>query len=75
MRTTRSLSTTAPAVTGPVPAAGAEPVPANRAERRAAKRGRLAGQGSGPAAPRTAGPAPHVKPAHVRTDFAARRTG
>lgn len=52
------------------------PQPANRAARRAAKRGRPAEEGgTGPAAPRNTGPAPHAKPAHVRTDFAARRTG
>ncbi|MBC3191250.1 hypothetical protein H7X46_09280 [Pseudonocardia sp. C8] len=62
----------APGAVGPD---AAPPRPANRAERRAAKRGRDAGHGFGPAAPRTAGPAPHAKPAHVRTDFAARRTG
>ncbi|MER5674119.1 hypothetical protein [Pseudonocardia alni] len=56
--------------TGP---AGA-PAPANRAERRAAKRGRSGAPG-GPAVPRTAGPAPQARPAHVRTDFAARRSG
>jgi hypothetical protein len=58
-----------------VPVTGASDRPANRAERRAAKRGKGSGGASGPAAPRTAGPTPHVKPAHVRTDFAARRSG
>ncbi|OLL72978.1 hypothetical protein Ae168Ps1_1360 [Pseudonocardia sp. Ae168_Ps1] len=58
-----------------VPGTGASDRPANRAERRAAKRGKGSGGASGPAAPRTAGPTPHVKPAHVRTDFAARRSG
>ncbi|BBG03157.1 MULTISPECIES: hypothetical protein [Pseudonocardia] len=52
------------------------PQPANRAERRAARRGRPTdGTATGAAAPRSSGPAPHVKPVHVRTDFAARRTG
>lgn len=66
--------------TGPDTAGGATPGgataagPANRAERRAAKRGRSGAPG-GPAAPRTAGPAPQARPAHVRTDFAARRSG
>lgn len=60
---------------GPVAGGGATPRPANRAERRAARRGRSTATDTGPAAPRHAGPAPHAKPAHVRTDFAARRTG
>lgn len=63
----------------PAPAAGPETAeggrPANRAERRAAARGRGPGGGSGPAVPRSSGPAPHAKPAHVRTDFTARRGG
>lgn len=55
---------------------GAAPVrPANRAERRAARRGRASESAGGPAVPRNAGPAPHAKPVHVRTDFAARRSG
>lgn len=54
---------------------GAAPRPANRAERRAARRGRAPETGDGPAVPRNAGPAPHAKPVHVRTDFAARRSG
>ena len=66
MRTTPSRSS------GTDPA----PQPANRAERRAARRGRpVEDTGTGPAAPRRTGPAPHAKPAHVRTDFAARRSG
>ncbi|MBN9797968.1 MULTISPECIES: hypothetical protein [Pseudonocardia] len=62
----------------PVPTADTDPAgaptPANRAERRAARRGR-SGAPDGPPAPRTAGPAPQARPAHVRTDFAARRSG
>ncbi|GAA1087469.1 hypothetical protein ACFU8R_17750 [Pseudonocardia alni] len=62
----------------PVPTADTDPAgaptPANRAERRAARRGRSGAPG-GPPAPRTAGPAPQARPAHVRTDFAARRSG
>lgn len=62
-------------LTSPATGDGAAPRPANRAERRAARRGRSAATDTGPAVPRHAGPAPHAKPAHVRTDFAARRTG
>jgi len=51
------------------------PRPANRAERRAAARGRSAGGDAHPAVPRTSGPRARTKPVHVRTDFAARRTG
>ncbi|MEJ8279823.1 hypothetical protein [Pseudonocardia spirodelae] len=69
MRTTRPVPTSVPTGTGATTTA-----PANRAERRAARRGRDTGAG-GPAVPRTAGPTPQARPAHVRTDFAARRTG
>ncbi|GAA4942094.1 hypothetical protein EV188_11561 [Actinomycetospora succinea] len=49
--------------------------PANRAERRAAARGRSAGSAGQPTAPRVAAPKQRTKPVHVRTDFAARRSG
>ncbi|MEJ2888392.1 hypothetical protein [Actinomycetospora aeridis] len=49
--------------------------PANRAARRAAAKGRPIGADGRPAAPRRTGPKEHTKPAHVRTDFAARRSG
>lgn len=49
--------------------------PANRAQRRAAARGRTVGATGQPVAPRRTGPKEHTKPAHVRTDFAARRSG
>ncbi|MFC5142202.1 hypothetical protein ACFPK1_28510 [Actinomycetospora rhizophila] len=49
--------------------------PANRAERRAAAKGRAPGSSGRPRAPRAAGPKEHTKPAHLRTDFAARRSG
>jgi hypothetical protein len=48
--------------------------PANRAERRAAARGRSVGNAQ-PAPARSQGPRERTKPLHVRTDFAARRTG
>jgi len=48
--------------------------PANRAERRAAARGRSTGS-TQPAPARSQGPRERTKPVHVRTDFAARRTG
>lgn len=77
MRTTSS--TTGRHTGEPVPqtAVGSAPErPANRAERRAAARGRTTGEhAAGPGTPRSSGPAPRVKPAHVRSDFAARRTG
>ncbi len=51
--------------------------PANRAERRAAARGRdvTAAAASGPPAPGPTGPGVHAKARHVRTDYAARRSG
>ena len=49
--------------------------PANRAERRAAAKGRSTKSGGQPVAPRVAGPKQRTKPVHVRTDFAARRSG
>jgi hypothetical protein len=52
----------------------APPAPANRAERRAAARGRSVGNPR-PAPARSQGPRERTKPVHVRTDFAARRTG
>jgi hypothetical protein len=50
--------------------------PTNRAERRAAARGKGAGtRAAHVPAPRRTGPAESTKPAHVRTDFVARRGG
>ncbi len=50
--------------------------PANRAERRAAARGKGGdAHAARVTAPRHVGPREHTKPVHVRTDFAARRTG
>jgi hypothetical protein len=48
----------------------------NRAERRAAARGKGGDtRATQVTAPRRVGPREHTKPVHVRTDFAARRTG
>jgi len=53
-----------------------QPTPTNRAERRAAARGKGGDtRATQVSAPRHVGPRERTKPVHVRTDFAARRTG
>ncbi|HSK60114.1 MAG TPA: hypothetical protein VK935_13795 [Actinomycetospora sp.] len=58
------------------PSPQAPSTPANRAERRAAARGKVGdAHAARVSAPRRVDPREHTKPVHVRTDFAARRTG
>ena len=65
------------AITDPAPVP--DQAPANRAERRAAARGARRSADTAVTAGRTVrsghGPRVHTKPVHVRTDYAARRSG